>query len=51
MSCKEELQFHLEREAGKYSAGGASPNEAMRRARIALEAWNWYASSAAMRGV
>jgi predicted permease len=32
----EELRFHLEREARKYEREGASPAEAMRRARIAL---------------
>src|ERR1700731_1847303 len=33
---QEELQYHLEREAAKYSAAGASPSEALRRARIAF---------------
>jgi predicted permease len=33
---QEELQYHLEREAAKYSAAGASPSEARRRARIAF---------------
>ena len=32
----QELQFHLQHEADKYIRAGASPGEAMRRARIAL---------------
>ena len=32
----EELRYHLEREAEKYRRSGASPQEAMRRARLAL---------------
>ena len=32
----EELQYHLEREAEKYRQAGASPEEAMRQARLAL---------------
>jgi predicted permease len=33
---QEELQYHLEREAEKYRQAGAAPEEAMRRARLAL---------------
>ena len=33
---QEELQYHLEREAEKYRKAGAEPEEAMRRARLAL---------------
>jgi predicted permease len=33
---QEELQYHLEREAEKYRQAGATPEEAMRRARLAL---------------
>ena len=36
MSCNEELQYHLEREAEKYRKAGAKPEQAMRRARLAL---------------
>jgi putative ABC transport system permease protein len=32
----EELKYHLDREAGKYRQNGASPEEAMRRARVTL---------------
>ena len=33
---QEELQYHLEREAEKYRQAGAAPDEALRRARLAL---------------
>ncbi len=33
---QEELRYHLEREAEKYRKAGAEPEEAMRRARLAL---------------
>jgi predicted permease len=33
---QEELQYHLEREAEKYRKAGATPEEAMRRARLAI---------------
>ena len=33
---QEELQYHLERQAEKYRKAGAEPEEAMRRARLAL---------------
>jgi predicted permease len=33
---QEELQYHLEREAEKYRKAGAAPEDAMRRARLAL---------------
>jgi predicted permease len=33
---QEELQYHLEREAEKYRQAGATPEQAMRRARLAL---------------
>src|SRR5271156_1583898 len=33
---QDELQYHLEREAEKYRRAGVSPEEAMRRARLAL---------------
>jgi hypothetical protein len=33
---QEELHYHLEREAEKYRKAGATPEEAMRRARLAL---------------
>jgi predicted permease len=33
---QEELQYHLEREAEKYRKAGTTPEEAMRRARLAL---------------
>ncbi len=33
---QEELQYHLERETEKYRKAGAEPEEAMRRARLAL---------------
>jgi predicted permease len=33
---QEELQYHLEREAEKYRKAGVEPEEAMRRARLAL---------------
>jgi macrolide transport system ATP-binding/permease protein len=33
---QEELQDHLEREADKYRKAGASPEEAKRRARVAI---------------
>ena len=33
---QDELQYHLEREAEKYRKAGAEPEEAMRRARLAL---------------
>jgi len=33
---QEELQYHLEREAERYRKAGAEPEEAMRRARLAL---------------
>ncbi|MBS1821418.1 MAG: ABC transporter permease [Acidobacteria bacterium] len=33
---REELAYHLEREAQKHAAAGASPTEAMRRARLSL---------------
>jgi predicted permease len=33
---QEELQYHLEREAEKYRKAGAEPEEAMRRARLAV---------------
>ena len=33
---QEELQYHLEREAEKYRKTGDSPEEAMRRARLAI---------------
>ncbi|HEX4322183.1 MAG TPA: ABC transporter permease [Acidobacteriaceae bacterium] len=32
----EELRYHLEREAAKYRRGGVAPEDAMRRARMAL---------------
>ena len=33
---QEELQYHLDREADKYRTGGASPDDALRRARLAI---------------
>jgi len=36
LELQEELQDHLEREAGKYRAAGISGDEAMRRARITI---------------
>ena len=33
---QEELQYHLEREAEKYRKAGVEPEEAMRRARLAV---------------
>ena len=33
---QEELQYHLDREADKYRTAGASPDDALRRARLAI---------------
>ena len=46
---QEELQYHLEREAEKYRKAGGGPEEAMRRARLALEARSKCGNDAARR--